>query len=195
MITPTRYQYRCPNSLLRQKQVLTYPRLDDKLRLRGIRLIRKISKAQKILPSSYILQGHVNIESVYFFGGSADVSKGEYQGRTVAVKCLRTSEGDSNSIFKVSFINLANLRITVAQLSPRGCVERSYLGKTYPTQTFCPFLEFLFHRTRIPSAFSLSGCQTEMLCSTQDPIPRQIVYTWRVRLLSLHILLLFIKNS
>lgn len=86
-----------------------------------MRLIRKICKEQKVLPSSYILQGHVRIERVYFFGGSADVSKGEYQGTTVAIKHLRTSEEDPDGIFKVSIINFTYHRRSAT--SQRLCRE------------------------------------------------------------------------
>ncbi|KAF9651394.1 kinase-like protein [Thelephora ganbajun] len=81
--------------------VLARSCLDDKLRQRGLRLLSKICKARSIIPSSYVLQQElVYIGRVYYRGGFADVSNGEYLGRPVAIKCLRASEGGSNRIFK-----------------------------------------------------------------------------------------------
>ena len=86
-------------------QVLEHSSLDGQPWQRGLRLIRKISKARKMVPSSYLLEAeHIRIGEVRYYGGSADVSDGEYQGRTVAVKHLRMKE-DPDGSFKVSFIN------------------------------------------------------------------------------------------
>ena len=83
--------------------------LDNKLWQRCLRLIRKISKARRIVPSSYILQEDcIRIGDVHYYGGFAVVSDGEYQGCTVAIKHLKTNEVGSDTIFKVSPINLIN---------------------------------------------------------------------------------------
>ncbi|KAF9647235.1 kinase-like protein, partial [Thelephora ganbajun] len=74
---------------------------DDKLRRRCLRLISKICKARKIIPSSYILrQELVRITQYYHRGGFGDVSSGEYLGCPVAIKRLRMNERDSDKIFK-----------------------------------------------------------------------------------------------
>lgn len=88
----------------RQTQVLEGSQscLDGKLRQRSLRLISRICKARGILPASYILQQEcIRVGRVHYHGGFADVSKGEYLGCSVAVKCLKMNEGDSDRIFKV----------------------------------------------------------------------------------------------
>jgi len=90
-------------------QVLSWSCLDDKLRQRGLRLLSKICKAQKIVPTSYILQDKVTyVGSVHDHGGFADVSNGEYLGYPVAIKHLKMNKGDPNNIFKVTSINLVD---------------------------------------------------------------------------------------
>ena len=86
---------------------MSRPRLDDKLWLRGLRLIRKVSKTRRIVPSSYQLQEEsIRTGEVRFEGGSAVVSDGRYQGRTVAIKRLKVNEGDFDRIFKVLSMNV-----------------------------------------------------------------------------------------
>ena len=81
-------------------------RLDGQHWQRSLRLIRKISKARTIIPTSYTLQAeYIHAGEVRYYGGSADVSEGEYQGHTVAIKHLRM-KGDPDGTFKVSLINL-----------------------------------------------------------------------------------------
>ena len=105
------------------EQVLSDTRLDDKLRRRGMLLLTKTCGACAIIPSSYILQYSLIREgSIHYHGGYADVRKGEYLERPVAVKHLRIREEDSDRAFKVphdvpsapTFVNFSS-----------GCVEKS----------------------------------------------------------------------
>ena len=103
-----------------------WSRLEEKLQRRGIRLIGKICKAQRIVPSSHILQEEcIHIGGVHYHGGFADVSEGRYQGHTVAIKHLRIN-GDPEGIFKVPFTVLTkplSLNLRPAAV-PRGrCLE------------------------------------------------------------------------
>ena len=76
---------------------------------RGLRLLSKICKAQRILPTSYILRDEViYVGSVHDHGGFAEVSNGEYLGYPVAIKQLKMTRGDPDKIFKVPSINLAH---------------------------------------------------------------------------------------
>ena len=60
-----------------------------------------------ILPCSYVVrQELIRVGQVYWNGGFAVVSNGHYLGRTVAIKCLKMDEGDSDGIFKVPSIDL-----------------------------------------------------------------------------------------
>lgn len=58
-----------------------------------------------ILPLELVCVGRVRCG-----GGFADVSDGEYLGRPVAIKRLRTSEGDYDKAFKVPLVNLVYRR-------------------------------------------------------------------------------------
>ena len=84
-------------------QVIILPELDEKLRKQCLHLLYKICKACEMLPTSYILQQEFTyIGNIHYYGGFADVSKGEYLGRHVAIKHLRIRTQDlSNNIFKV----------------------------------------------------------------------------------------------
>ena len=89
-------------NLKRQTQVLARSRLDGKPRQRCLRLLSKICKAQRIIPASYILQSEfIHVGSVQDRGGFSEVSDGEYQGFTVAIKDLNTNRGDFDRVFKV----------------------------------------------------------------------------------------------
>ena len=84
-------------------------------------LLTKMCGACAIIPSSYILQYSIREGSIHYHGGYADVRKGEYLERPVAVKHLRIREEDSDRAFKVlrsvpsasAFVNF-----------PSGCVEK-----------------------------------------------------------------------
>ena len=84
-------------------QVIALPELDEKLRKQYLHLLYKICKTCETLPASYLLrQECISIGSVRYYGGFADVSEGQYLGRRVAIKHLRTGMKDaSNTIFKV----------------------------------------------------------------------------------------------
>ncbi|KAF9651759.1 kinase-like protein [Thelephora ganbajun] len=73
----------------------------DFLDRRGLRLLSKICKAQRIIPASYVLQGRsIRVRRAHGRGGFADVSNGKYLGCPVAIKRLRMHEGDSDRIFR-----------------------------------------------------------------------------------------------
>lgn len=112
----------CPNNLKPQIQVLVHSYLDDKLRQRCLRLLSKICKAQRIVPASYILQSEfISVGSVQDRGGFSEVSDGEYMGCTVAIKDLKTNEGDFDRFFKVCLMNLARSRYSTSE--QRFCRE------------------------------------------------------------------------
>ena len=92
----------CSDSLRNPTQVLVWSSLDGKPWQRCIRLIRKISRARKTVPSSYVLQEeHIHVREVRSEGESAVVYDGEYLGFTVAVKRFKPNKGDADKIFKV----------------------------------------------------------------------------------------------
>ena len=96
--------------------------LGDKLQQRSLLLLSKICKAHSIIPTSYILQqDRIRVGRVYYYGGSADVSHGEYSGFPVAIKRLKMNEGDSDRIFKVPLIGPARYRCSV--FTQRLCQE------------------------------------------------------------------------
>jgi hypothetical protein len=90
--------------LLTIGQLLTLSHLDEKPSRRFSRLLYKICKACGVLPASYIIQLELtHVGEVEWKGGFADVSKGEHQGRPVAIKHLRVGAKDEfDKIFKVS---------------------------------------------------------------------------------------------
>ena len=96
---------------------------------------------------------------VFFYGGFADVSDGEYSGRPMAIKRLRMNEGDSDRTLKVSFLNLY---ITFAQLSPSVYVERLSVGSICPTGISYLYSAFPRPRIHTVSASSQSGCPMGM---------------------------------
>jgi hypothetical protein len=85
-------------------QLLTLLHLDEKPSRRFSRLLYKICKACGILPASYVIELELtHVGEVEWKGGFADVSKGEHQGRPVAIKQLRIGTKDEfDKIFKVS---------------------------------------------------------------------------------------------
>ena len=59
------------------------------------------------MPASYVLQLElIRAGKPRYRGGFADVNDGEYLERAVAIKQLRTNEGDLDKAFKVSLIDL-----------------------------------------------------------------------------------------
>ena len=79
-----------------------------------MRLLSKICKAQYIVPASYILQPDlIHVGKPRYRGGFADVNDGEYLGRVVAIKQLRTNEGNFDKAFKVSLIDLVYRRLSL----------------------------------------------------------------------------------
>ena len=63
----------------------------------------------------------MHMGEVQYHWGFADVSDGEYQGHTVAIKHLKTSKGGSDRIFKVFFITVTGRHCSVS--SQRLCRE------------------------------------------------------------------------
>ena len=86
-----------------ESQLLAVPQLDEGVSRRSSQLLYKICKARGILPASYIIQPeHTHVGEFGWRGGFADVSKGEYRGRSVAIKHLRIGRKDEfDNIFKV----------------------------------------------------------------------------------------------
>ena len=80
------------------------PNLDKKMLRRCSGLLYKLCKAREILPPSYAIQPELtNVGEFGWGGGFADVSKGEHQGRPVAIKHLRIGAKDEfDKVFKVS---------------------------------------------------------------------------------------------
>ena len=93
------------NLLKRPSQVLVRLRLDDKHGRRCLQLLSKVCKSQRIVPASYIFQPKfLRVGDVRDRGGFSQVSDGKYLERTVAIKDLKTSEGDFDRIFKVCML-------------------------------------------------------------------------------------------
>lgn len=125
----------------------------------------KICKARRIIPASYVLRWElIRVGTIRHHGGFADVSNGEYPNFkfSVAVKRLKTNEGDSDRIFKVPLINIGRYHYSTFIDSSSGCAERSSVGNIYPTRTSYLCWEFPCPKTSVVSAFSLSGCPTAM---------------------------------
>ena len=95
---------------MHQIQVLEQSCLGAKHRRRCLRLLSKICKAQRVIPPSYLLQKElIYIGSVLDRGGFSDVSNGEYQGYTVAIKDLKTNKDDPDKTFKACFVDSVHL--------------------------------------------------------------------------------------
>jgi hypothetical protein len=105
---------------------------DNKLRKRCLRLLSKICKAHRIVPTSYVLQRDlIHVGRVRCYGGSADVSDGEYKGGLVAIKCLKVNEGDLNGVFRVCI--LEQLRG-----SPWLTLHPAFLSRNHLLEAFVP---------------------------------------------------------
>ena len=103
-------------------QVLARSCLDDKLQQRGLRLLSKICKTHRIIPSSYILRWElVRVGWVYHESGFAVVSNGEYSGCPVAIKHLKMDKADADATLKVPSIILARYRYSAS--NQRLCRE------------------------------------------------------------------------
>ena len=113
MPTVPRYTY-----LVARTQVLVQKRLDDSLWRRALRLIRKISKTQGILPSPYTLQtDRIRTGVVRAKGGFGIVSDGEYQGNAVAIKHVGMGEEVTDKVFKVSIFGRPRRSLLFESLS------------------------------------------------------------------------------
>ena len=91
--------------LIVRKLLTSLPHPNEKLFRRCSRLLHKICKARGILPASCIVQPEsIRVGDFERSGGFADVSKGEYQGRPIAIKQLRIrvgSKDEIDNVFKV----------------------------------------------------------------------------------------------
>jgi hypothetical protein len=105
-------------------QFLTLPHVDEKVYRRSLRLLYKICKACGMLPASYGIQPELTrVGEFGWSGGFADVSKGEYRGRPVAIKHLRIGTKDEfDKVFKVSDRSAGCT--TIAQFPPRVFVGK-----------------------------------------------------------------------
>ena len=93
-----------PLVLIMAQLLTASPHLDQKPFRRCSRLLYKICKARGILPTSYVVGSELTyVGELGWHGGFADVSKGEHQGRSVAIKDLRIGAKDEfDKVFKVS---------------------------------------------------------------------------------------------
>ena len=86
-----------------QPQVLACSCLDGKSWQRCLRILSKICKTRRVLPTSFLLQQEpIHVGGIHLHGGSADVINGEYMGSPVAIKRLKTNYADHDKIFKVN---------------------------------------------------------------------------------------------
>ena len=127
-------------------QLLASLHLDQKLFGRCSRLLYKVCKARGMLPASYVAQPeliHVG-ELGWGAGGFADVSKGEYQGRPVAIKHLRIRTGDEfDKIFKVSgCIQPGTVQSLI--FNPAAMSGGSYLETFISSERLAPLGSFRF---------------------------------------------------
>ena len=146
---------RCPRGrtpLLTIKQLLTLPHLDEKPSRRFSRLLYKICKACGRLPASYAVQPELtHVGEFGRSGGFADVSKGEYQGRPVAVKQLKIGTNDElDKIFKVN--NCTRLGTSrLPNFSPATLSRSSDLETVVPPEHLAAVGSF---RVEEPPAYS-----------------------------------------
>ena len=147
-----------PRNSWRRIQVLARSCLDCKLQQRGLRLLSKICKTNRIIPSSYILRWElVRIGWVYHRSRSAVVNNGEYLGCPVAIKHLTTDKADVDVMLKVPSINFTRY---VTQLPTSGCIGRSSSGSICLMRTSRPSWGFSRPETCVACASSPSGCPT-----------------------------------
>ena len=100
-------------------QVLARSCLESKFQQRGLRLLSKICKTHRIVPSSYILrQELVRVGLVHYESRLTVVNNGEYSGNPVAIKHLAVDQGDADTTFKVHSINLAHYHCSTPGFQP-----------------------------------------------------------------------------
>ena len=121
--------------LLTITQLLTLPHLDEKVSRRSSRLLYKICKACGMLPASHVIQPELTrVGEFGWSGGFADVSKGEHQGRPVAIKHLRIGTKDEfTKIFKVSDCTLSGIS-RPPNSSPATLLRSSHLETVVPPE-------------------------------------------------------------
>jgi len=156
--------------VLTEIQVLALPHLDERLFRRCSQLLYMICKAHGILPASHIVQPELIHGGEFEWGGGfADVGKGEYQGRPVAIKQLRIrikTEDEIHDIFKVCTQPRLAGKITITYFQLSGFVRKFSFGNTCLIPTSCLSWEFLCLKIPGISASSLSGCPTGMWGNT-----------------------------
>ena len=90
-------------------QVLARSCTDGQLRNQGLQLLSEACTIYKIIPSSYILRPELlRVGRAHYTTNVADMNDGEYMGRPVAVKHLKTDKWDATLTFRVASINLAH---------------------------------------------------------------------------------------
>ena len=131
-------------------QLLILPHLDEKPSRRFSRLLYKICKACGILPTSYVIQ--LDLARVGEFGwrgGFADVSKGEHQGRPVAIKHLRIGPKDGfDKVFKVSDYTRSGTSRS-PNSSPATLSRSSDLETVVPPQVSVTFSPWVMEYTMV----------------------------------------------
>ena len=119
-------------------------------------MLYKICKARGVLPASYDVQPELTHVGEFGWGGGfADVSKGEYRGRTVAIKHLRTkTEDEFDKIFEVS--------------SP----DRAHRNRSVSTQRLCREV-LIWKRLSHPNILPLLGVSV-----SKNPQYFRIISEW-----------------
>ena len=123
-------------------QALDLPGLPPPLRGKCLSALRRICGRWALLPTSLQIPICYNrLGNPLYRGGFADVWKGEYQSRHVAVKVLRVySTSEIFKITSVSFQGLAKIiRWSAEADSCSGSARRSWYGTHFAIQTCSPF--------------------------------------------------------
>ena len=145
--------------------------LDNELRQLAFSILRKLSNRIGHLPGSYLLSDKFDISGkVVASGGFADVRKGVFKGKDVAVKTLRVSlTDDKGKIRRVR--KRAALFRQVAHTSYSTSVRKLPCGRTCPTQTSSLSLGFPTLSKKGGSPWSLNGWPTVTLWSMSATTP------------------------
>ncbi|KAF9790534.1 kinase-like domain-containing protein, partial [Thelephora terrestris] len=107
---------------------------------RSVRLIRKISKARGIIPSSYTVQEeYIHVWNIQYNRGFTELSDGEYQGRNVAIKRLKVDHKDPDKTFK----RLCREIIAWKHLTHRNILPLLGVSISTDTHRFCILTEWM----------------------------------------------------
>ena len=134
--------------------------LDNELRQVALGVLRELSNRTGHLPESYLLSDKFDISGkVVASGGFADVRKGMFKGKNVAVKTLKVLPTDDKA--KIRRVRKrATLFCRVAHTSHSTSVEKSPCGRTCLIRTSSLLLGFLTLSTKGGSPWSLNGWPT-----------------------------------